>query len=137
MAVSSPDLPRREAVTTIRSDGSRPFLFPSDVRGRFARARKIAAAGLIAVYSSLPWIKINGYPAVLLDVGERRFHLFGLTLAAQDLWLLFFVITGLGFSLFLLTALLGRVWCGWACPQTVFLDHVYRGIERWIEGDAI
>ena len=88
-------------------------------------------------YLSLPWIKINGYPAVFLDVAERRFHLFGLTLAAQDLWLLFFLITGVGFSLFFVTALLGRMWCGWACPHTVFLDHVYRRIERWIDGDAV
>lgn len=100
-------------------------------------ARRVTALALIAFYLSLPWIKIGGYPAVFLDVAERRFHLFGITLAAQDLWLLFFVITGLGFSLFFVTALLGRVWCGWACPQTVFLDHVYRRIERWIEGDAV
>ena len=129
--------PSRNSVTTIRSDGSRPFLFPTETHGRFTRARSISAFGLMALYFSLPWIKINGYPAVFLDIAERRFHLFGVTLAAQDLWLLFFVITGLGFSLFFVTALLGRVWCGWACPQTVFLDHVYRRIERWIEGDAI
>jgi cytochrome c oxidase accessory protein FixG len=130
-------LPSRENVTTIRSDGSRPFLFPTDVRGRFALARRWSALGLIVFYLSLPWIKVGGYPAVFLDVAERRFHLFGLTLAAQDMWLLFFVITGLGFSLFFVTALLGRIWCGWACPQTVFLDHVYRRIERWVEGDAV
>jgi len=129
--------PTRNSVVTIRSDGSRPFLFPADSRGRFTRARRLSAFGLIAFYLSLPWIKINGYPAVFLDVADRRFHLFGVTLAAQDLWLLFFVITGLGFSLFFVTALLGRVWCGWACPQTVFLDHVYRRIERWIDGDPI
>ena len=129
--------PSRNSVTTIRSDGSRPFLFPADPHGRFTRARQISAFGLIAFYLSLPWIKINGHPAVFLDIAERRFHLFGVTLAAQDLWLLFFVITGLGFSLFFVTALLGRVWCGWACPQTVFLDHVYRRIERWIDGDAV
>ena len=129
--------PTRDSVTTIRSDGSRPFLFPADPHGRFTRARRLSAFGLIALYLSLTWIQINGYPAVFLDVAERRFHLFGITLAAQDLWLLFFLITGLGFSLFFITALLGRVWCGWACPQTVFLDHVYRRIERWIDGDAI
>lgn len=129
--------PQRESVTTIQADGSRPFLFPADVRGRFTRWRQFAAFGLIAFYLSLPWIKINGFPAVFLDVAERRFHLFGVTLAAQDLWLLFFVISGLGFSLFFVTALLGRVWCGWACPHTVFLDHVYRRIERWIDGDAV
>jgi polyferredoxin len=131
------DQPTQNSVTTIRTDGSRPFLFPADPHGRFTRIRRASALGLIAFYLSLPWITINGHPAVFLDVAERRFHLFGITLAAQDLWLLFFVITGLGFSLFFVTALLGRIWCGWACPQTVFLDHVYRRIERWIEGDAV
>ena len=130
-------LPDRDSVTTIRADGSRPFLFPADTRGRFTQARRLTAGLLLAVYCLLPWIKINGYPAVFLDLANRRFHLFGITLAAQDLWLLFFVITGLGFSLFFITALLGRVWCGWACPQTVFLEHVYRRIEVWIEGDAV
>ena len=130
-------LPTRDSVTTIREDGSRPFLFPADTHGRFTLIRRVAALLLIGFYLSLPWIRINGYPAVFLDVTERRFHLFGATLAAQDMWLLFFVITGLGFSLFFVTALLGRIWCGWACPHTVFLDHVYRRIERWIDGDAI
>lgn len=129
--------PRRESVTTIRTDGSRPFLFPTETHGRFTRARRFSAYALIAIYLLLPWIKINGFPAVFLDLAERRFHLFGVTFAAQDMWLLFFVITGLGFSLFFITALLGRVWCGWACPQTVFLDHVYRRIENWIDGDAV
>lgn len=129
--------PNRDSVTTIRDDGSRAFLYPADAHGRFNRARQISAAVLIFFYLSLPWIKINGYPAVFLDVTERRFHLFGLTLAAQDMWLMFFLITGVGFSLFFITALLGRIWCGWACPHTVFLDQVYRRIERWIDGDAL
>ncbi|GHC05385.1 cytochrome c oxidase accessory protein CcoG [Cerasicoccus arenae] len=90
---------------------------------------------LISIYVLLPWIPIGGYPAVFLDIAERRFHLFGLTFAAQDMWLAFFFITGLGFSLYVVTALFGRLWCGWACPQTIFLEHVYRRIERWIEGD--
>jgi len=133
----APLAPNRDSVTTIRSDGSRPYLYPADVHGRFARARQYSAAFLIVFYLALPWIKIGGYPAVFLDIAERRFHLFGITLAAQDMWLLFFVITGLGFSLFFITALFGRIWCGWACPHTVFLDHVYRRIERWIDGDAV
>jgi polyferredoxin len=113
------------------------ILHPADVSGRFTRWRRIAGCVLIGLYVALPWIKVGGYPAVFLDVTSRRFHLFGWTLAAQDLWLLFFLLSGVGFSLFVLTALLGRVWCGWGCPQTVFLDHVYRRIERWIEGDAL
>lgn len=130
-------LPNRDSVTTIRSDGSRPFIFPADTRGRYTLARRITAYALIVFYLSLPWIKINGYPAVFIDLAERRFHLFGLTFAAQDMWLLFFVITGLGFSLFFITSLFGRVWCGWACPQTVYLEHIFRRIEVWIEGDAV
>ena len=137
MSVPPSTQPSLDSVSTIRDDGSRRYLFPADVSGRFTRARAWAALVLIAIYLLLPWIKIGGYPAVFLDVAERRFHFFGWTLAAQDLWLMFFLITGLGFSLFFVTALLGRVWCGWACPQTVFLDHVYRKIERWIEGDAV
>jgi cytochrome c oxidase accessory protein FixG len=133
MAAPRPSL---ESVTTISTDGSRSFLYPADVGGRFTRLRQATAFLLIAFYLSLPWIKIGGFPAAFLDVAERRFHLFGWTFAAQDMWLTFFLITGLGFSLFFVTALLGRVWCGYACPHTVFLDHVYRRIERWIDGDA-
>jgi len=126
----------RDFVTTINDDGSRYFLEPADVRGRFTRWRRFSGIALIVIYLVLPWIPINGYPAVFLDVAGSRFHLFGFTLAAQDTWLLFFLVTGLGFSLFFVTALLGRLWCGWACPQTVFLEHLYRPIERWIDGDA-
>ncbi len=131
-----PPRPSLDAVTTIREDGSRLFLHPADARGAFTRWRRATGWLLIAIYLSLPWIPVGGHPAVFLDVAHRRFHLFGGTLAFQDIWLLFFLISGLGFALFFITALLGRVWCGWACPQTVFLDHVYRRIERWIEGDA-
>jgi cytochrome c oxidase accessory protein FixG len=131
-----PTAPSLDSVTTIDDDGSRRFLFPSDVKGRFSTQRIIAAVGLIAIYLALPIIQIGGYPAIFLDISTRRFHLFGFTLAAQDAWLLFFLITGLGFTLFLVTALLGRIWCGWACPHSVFLDQVYRRIERLIDGDA-
>ncbi len=132
-----PRKPNIDSVTTIQEDGSRFFLHPADVRGFFTRHRKWTGLLLIAIYLALPWISIDGHPAVFLDVGGRRFHLFGLVLAFQDTWLLFFAISGLGFTLFFVTSLLGRIWCGWACPQTVFLEHVYRPIERLIEGDAI
>ncbi|WP_309387137.1 cytochrome c oxidase accessory protein CcoG [Cerasicoccus frondis] len=134
-ATASNKKPIRESVTTINQDGSRFFLHPADVSGKFTLLRRVTAVLLILVYIALPWIPINGYPAVFLDVAQRRFHLFGLTFAAQDMWMAFFFITGLGFSLYVVTALFGRIWCGWACPQTVFLEHVYRRIERLIEGD--
>jgi cytochrome c oxidase accessory protein FixG len=128
--------PSRATPTTINQDGSRMFLHPADVKGFFTTYRRLFAWLLIGIYVSLPWIPINGHPAVFLDVLNRRFHLFGLSFAAQDLWMAFFFITGLGFTLFFITSLLGRIWCGWACPQTVFLENVYRRVERLIEGDA-
>ena len=129
-------LPSVDSVTTIATDGSRRDIEPADVHGRFTHARRWSGWALIAFYVALPWIPVNGYPAVFLDIAGSRFHFFGFTLAAQDTWLLFFGVSGLGFALFFLTALFGRLWCGWACPQTVYLEHVYRVIERWIDGDA-
>jgi cytochrome c oxidase accessory protein FixG len=109
-------------------------MHPADVRGRFARARIVGFAALIGLWACLPWVKVGGHPAVFVDVETREFFLFGLVFNPQDAWLLFFVLTGVGFGLVYLTALAGRVWCGWACPQTVFLEGVYRRLERWIEG---
>jgi len=128
--------PSRDHLTSINDDGSRYIIHPSDTKGPFTSWRRIIALLLIALYAALPWIQIGGYPAVHLDTDAMRFHFVGLTFLSHDIWLGFFLITGLGFGLFYATALFGRIWCGWACPQTVFLEHVYRRIERWIEGDA-
>jgi cytochrome c oxidase accessory protein FixG len=137
MSVQAPKRPNLDSVTTINRDGSHHFLHTADVSGRWTTARRLLGVILIAIYVALPWIPINGSPALFFDVEQRRFHVFGLTLVPQDLWVMFFGVTGLGFSLFFLTSLLGRLWCGWACPYTVFLDHVFRRIERWTEGDAV
>ncbi|MBU6179073.1 MAG: 4Fe-4S binding protein, partial [Verrucomicrobia bacterium] len=132
-AVKKPNL---DSLTSVNADGSRYFLHPSDVSGRFTVWRRVFGALLFAVYVLLPWIPINGHPAVFLDLAGRRFHFLGLTFLSEDLWIGFFLLTGLGFSLFYVTALFGRLWCGWACPYTVFLDHVYRRIERFVDGDS-
>lgn len=128
--------PIRESVTTINQDGSRFFLHPADVKGFFTKYRQYVAYALIIFYAGLPWIEIGGHPAVFFDIANRQFHVLGATFTPHDSWLLFFFITGLGFGLFFISAVLGRIWCGWACPQTVFLEHVYRRIERWIDGNA-
>ncbi|MDA8909131.1 4Fe-4S binding protein, partial [bacterium] len=133
-AVQKPNL---TSLTSINRDGSRNFLHPADVKGRFTLWRRVFGGLLLAIYVLLPWIPIGGYPAVFLDIAERRFHFFGLTFLAEDLWIGFFLFSGLGFSLFYVTALFGRLWCGWACPYTVFLEHLYRRVERWIDGDAV
>jgi cytochrome c oxidase accessory protein FixG len=131
-----PGAPTLDSLSTIHADGSRKFVQPSDVKGPFTFWRRVAALVLLVIYIGLPWIPVNGFPAVFLDVQERRFHFFGLTLATQDLWIGFFLVTGLAFSLFFVTSLFGRVWCGWTCPYTVFMEQLYRRVERWIDGDG-
>jgi len=131
-----PSTPTLDSLSSINADGSRKFVHPSDVRGPFTTWRRVAALALLVIYIALPWIPVSGFPAVFLDVQERRFHFFGLTLATQDLWIGFFLVTGLAFSLFYITSLFGRIWCGWTCPYTVFLEQVYRRVERWIDGDG-
>lgn len=121
---------------SIDADGTKRILHPADVSGRFTFWRRATAALLLVIYVALPWIPVNGFPAVFLDVQERRFHFFGLTLATQDLWVFFFLMSGLGFSLFFVTSLLGRIWCGWTCPYTIFLEHLFRRVERLVDGDA-
>ncbi|MCU0686144.1 MAG: cytochrome c oxidase accessory protein CcoG [Polyangiaceae bacterium] len=120
--------------SSLGTDGRRRLVVPADVRGRFQWARRVAFAALVALWAALPVVHVGGAPAVFLDVDARRFYLFGLTFNAQDAWLVFFGLTGFGFGLVYATALAGRVWCGWACPQTVFLEGLFRPIERLFEG---
>ncbi|MGD8862278.1 MAG: cytochrome c oxidase accessory protein CcoG [Myxococcales bacterium] len=123
-----------EKASSLTSDGRRNFVHPADVKGRFDRRRKITFATLIALWAALPWIEVGGHPAIFLDVAKREFYLFGNTFNAQDFWLVFFLLSGTGFALIFVTALWGRIWCGYACPHTVFLEGVFRPIERLIEG---
>jgi cytochrome c oxidase accessory protein FixG len=130
----SPPSRRSIGAGSLGVDGRRRRPVPADVNGRFVRARRLVYAALILVWAALPWIPIKGHPAVFLDVDRRQFFLFGLTFNAQDAWLLFFAMSGVGFGLVYATALLGRVWCGWACPQTVFLEALFRPLERLVHG---
>ena len=120
--------------SSIRTDGTRITVHPADLHGRFDRLRRGIFALLMAVYVVLPWVNIGGHPAVLLDVARRRFFLFGALFNAQDVWLVFFLLSGIGFTLVALTTIAGRVWCGYACPQTVYLEGLFRPIQRLIEG---
>ncbi len=129
-------LPVLETTGALRGDGSRRVIHPADVHGRFNTARKAIFYGLVAFLLSLPWLRMNGRPLVLLDIAERRFFLFGTAFNAQDTSLLFFVLMGMAWLLVFVTTLAGRVWCGWTCPQTVFLEGLFRPIERLIMGTA-
>ncbi|MBK6849106.1 MAG: cytochrome c oxidase accessory protein CcoG [Proteobacteria bacterium] len=120
--------------SSLRPDGKHEPIVPADVSGRFTRARRVVFFVLIWIYAALPWVHIGGHPAVFLDLETRHFYLFGGIFDARDVWMMTFLLTGLVFTLLVVTALLGRAWCGWACPQTVFVDGVYRRIERLFQG---
>ena len=111
-----------------------PKVYPRHVTGRFARLRVIAVWVLLGLYYLLPWINIGGYQSVLFDLPARKFYIIGFTFWPQDFIYLALLLITAGLSLFFFTALAGRLWCGFACPQTVWTE-VFVMIERWTEGD--
>ncbi|RMF65280.1 MAG: cytochrome c oxidase accessory protein CcoG, partial [Bacteroidetes bacterium] len=123
-----------EVLTTLTREGKRKWLYPVPSEGRFTRWRRRVAWVLILLYLALPLIPINGRPAVLLDFVHREFALFGIIFYPTDTVLLMLSLILVILVVVLGTALLGRVWCGWACPQTVYMEFVFRPIERLIEG---
>ncbi len=126
-----PDL---DTMFTVNPDGSRNMINVADVAGRWQRRKHVVWFVLIAVYLALPFVQIGGHPAVHIDLPGRAAYIFGLTFTNQDFYLSFFLFTAIWFVLFVATALWGRVWCGYACPQTVFLEGVFRRVQRAIEG---
>lgn len=111
-----------------------PKVYPKDVSGRFARLRKMSVLTLLGLYYVLPWIKLGGHQSVLFDLPARKFYIFGLTFWPQDFIYLALLLICAGLSLFFFTALAGRLWCGYACPQTVWTE-VFLWMEKWVEGD--
>jgi polyferredoxin len=125
----------RDSVSTIDEKGKRVFIHPKKPNGRYYDARKYVSYFFLAIMFTLPFIKVNGNPILLLNVLERKFIIFGLIFWPQDFFL--FGLTMLTFVVFivLFTSVFGRLWCGWACPQTIFMEMVFRRIEYFIEGD--
>jgi cytochrome c oxidase accessory protein FixG len=126
--------PADRVLSTLNPDGSRRWIRPKLATGAFWRWRRITAYLLMVVFFIIPYLELNGKPLILLDLPGRRFTLFGTTFLPTDtlLFMLLFVSALIG--IFLLTAILGRVWCGWACPQTVYMEFLFRPLERWLEG---
>ncbi|MBX3022492.1 MAG: cytochrome c oxidase accessory protein CcoG [Bdellovibrionales bacterium] len=126
-----------ERLSMLDPHGGRERIIPAEVKGPLRRWRVVVHAVLMLVLLALPWIRINGMQAVLLDLPGRRFQIFGVLFLAHDAPYVFFILILSALLLIFVTAIWGRVWCGWACPQTVFIDAVYRRIEIWIEGNYL
>lgn len=126
--------PNERVLSTLNDDGSRRWIRPRLSPGKFLNWRRAVAYILIATYSLLPFIPINGKPAMLLDIRTREFTFFGKTFLPTDTLLFGLFMIMVFFTIFLVTALFGRVWCGWMCPQTVYMEFLYRPIERLFIG---
>ncbi|OGI42543.1 MAG: cytochrome c oxidase accessory protein CcoG [Candidatus Muproteobacteria bacterium RBG_16_65_31] len=129
--------PRSARKDTGVDDGmyaKRQKIFPREVHGIFAFWRSTGVFVLLGLYYGLPWLRWDGRQAVLLDLPERKFHIFGLTFWPQDFFYLALILIVAALTLFFFTALAGRLWCGYACPQTVWTE-VFLRIERLVEGD--
>ncbi len=130
-----PDEAFRDTIGTIDDEGNRKFIFPKKPSGKFYDYRKWVSYFLLLVLIANPFVKIHGHQFMMFNVLERRFNIFGFPFWPQDFYLfVLFMIVGVVFVI-LFTVIFGRIFCGWICPQTIFLEMVFRRIEFWIEGD--
>ena len=130
-----PDEAFRDTIGTIDEEGNRKFIFPKKPSGKFYDYRKWVSYFLLIILVANPFIKINGNQFMMFNILERRFNIFGFPFWPQDIYLfVLFIIIGVVFVI-LFTVIFGRIFCGWICPQTIFLEMVFRRIEYWIEGD--
>lgn len=126
----------RDSIGTIDEEGKRSWIYAQKPAGSLYNKRTLLSIAYLIVFFSLPFIKVGGEPLFLVNIPARKFILFGAVFWPQDLFL--FVLGMLTFIVFivLFTVVFGRVFCGWTCPQTIFMEMVFRKIEYWIEGDA-
>lgn len=126
----------RDSIATVDKEGKRIWLYPKKPSGRFYRWRTWVSLAFLAIFLTLPFIKLNGEPFFMLNVIERKFILFGLLFTPQDFHIFGLVMLTFIVFIILFTVVFGRLFCGWVCPQTVFMEMFFRRIEYWIEGDA-
>jgi len=125
----------RDSIGTIGEEGERAWVFPKKPSGKFYKYRKLVSYFLLAFLMLSPFIKINGNQFLMFNVLERRFNIFSFPFWPQDFHL--FVVSMIIGVIFiaLFTVAFGRIFCGWICPQTIFMEMVFRRIEFWIDGD--
>ncbi|MEY5046929.1 MAG: hypothetical protein RLZZ175_288 [Bacteroidota bacterium] len=125
----------RDSLTTLDEEGNRKWIFPKKPSGTLHQRRTAVTVVLLSIFFAMPFIKISGNPLMLLNIFERKFILFGAPFGPQDFHIMLLAMLTFFVIIILLTAIFGRVWCGWACPQTIFMEMVFRKIEYWIDGD--
>lgn len=125
----------RDALGIVSEEGKRRWLFPKAPSGRFHRARVIVSIVLLAVLFGIPFVTLNGHPYFLFNVLDRKLILFGNAFGPHDFYLVGLAVITLIVFVILFTVLFGRLFCGWICPQTVFMEMIFRKIDYWIEGD--
>lgn len=130
------DISYRDKISTIRLDGKRQYIHPRKPKGTFTMWRNIVGLGLLVLLVAFPLIKIHGEPFVMLNFIERKFVIFGAVFWPQDTFIMMLMMVSFLVFILLFTATLGRIWCGWLCPQTIFLEIIFRRIEFWIDGDG-
>nr|WP_314839514.1 cytochrome c oxidase accessory protein CcoG [uncultured Flavobacterium sp.] len=132
---NSSDEAFRDTIGTIDEAGNRKFIYPKKPSGKLYEYRKWVSYFLLIVLVANPFVKVNGNQFMMFNILERRFTIFGFPFWPQDFYLfVLFMIIGIVFVI-LFTVIFGRIFCGWICPQTIFLEMVFRRIEYWIEGD--
>ncbi len=126
----------RDSIATVDESGKRIWVYPKKPSGDMHRLRVGTAIFLLSILFAGPFLKIEGRPFLLLNFFERKFVILGQPFWPQDFFLLAVVLITFFVFVILFTVVFGRLWCGWACPQTLFMEMVFRKIEYWIEGDA-
>ncbi len=133
--VGTPEKTFRDAISTVDKAGKRVWLYPKNPKGRYTRYRTLVAWVLIVLMVTGPFMKTGGEPMLLLNVIERKFILFGKIFWPQDFHIFLLIMIAMMLFVVLFTVIYGRIFCGWICPQTIFMESVFRKIEYWIEGD--
>jgi cytochrome c oxidase accessory protein FixG len=126
----------RDTIATVDEEGKRIWIYPKKPSGTYHKWRIVVTVVLLSLLFGGPFLTINGQPLLLLNFFERRFVILGQAFWPQDFFLLAVVLITFFVFIILFTVVFGRVWCGWMCPQTLFMEMVFRKIEYWIEGDA-
>jgi cytochrome c oxidase accessory protein FixG len=126
----------RDTLATVDAKGKRVWIFPKKPFGRFHNWRIVVTTILLTIFFVGPFLSYRDRPFMLFNIFERKFILFGQVFWPQDFFLLALTLITFFVFVILFTVAFGRIWCGWACPQTLFMEMVFRKIEYWIEGDA-